>query len=263
MKLSVCVVGGAGFLGSHLVEELMRRGHDVLVLSPRRQILWWDYDPGWMQGTPEVIEWSGGEFPVELCDAVINSGWYRTPDYIESYRRNISLTIDLIDAVRKGKASSLIQISSLKTGEHSVYGGIKGACDSLIRGADIDAEIYRPSTLFGPRQPAPLHRAFIPTLIYRWTLGKTIQHTPSVIEYQFVKNAARQIANLTEGVDEGQKVTWNVRSGDIIRVVRQAWLTGKIEGDDPPDGFPDIDYEFLKRLSETIEWYRWYYARYT
>ena len=33
MKLKVCVIGGAGYIGSHSVYELIRDGHEVVVID--------------------------------------------------------------------------------------------------------------------------------------------------------------------------------------------------------------------------------------
>ena len=33
MGLSICVTGGAGFIGSHVAEALLAAGHDVLIVD--------------------------------------------------------------------------------------------------------------------------------------------------------------------------------------------------------------------------------------
>ena len=36
-RLTICVLGGSGFVGSHLCAELVKRGHLVKILTRRRE----------------------------------------------------------------------------------------------------------------------------------------------------------------------------------------------------------------------------------
>ena len=69
--MKILVTGGAGFIGSHLVEALVRRGDEVVILDSLNDF----YDPAIKRGNLECIERTAGaplgEGPVEFVEGDI------------------------------------------------------------------------------------------------------------------------------------------------------------------------------------------------
>jgi UDP-glucose 4-epimerase len=118
------VTGGAGFIGSHLTEELVRRGHhvrvvDSLITGKRRNL---DHIPG-----VEFIEGDLADLAVAvravkgvdyvLHQAAIPSVPRSVSDPITSHRSNIDASLNILIAARDAKVKRLVY-----AGSSSVYG---------------------------------------------------------------------------------------------------------------------------------------------
>lgn len=103
--MNVLVTGGAGFIGSHLVDALISRGDRVVVID--------DFSSGSKSNLPfsdrlEVIEFRLGDtVPAEMesgaFDAVVHlAGWPSVASSwtaaVEAHNRNLASTVALIDA---------------------------------------------------------------------------------------------------------------------------------------------------------------------
>src|SRR5436189_1167549 len=118
------VTGGAGFIGSHLAEELVRRGHKVRVvdslITGKRSNL--DHVPG-----VEFLEGDLADLPVAqravegveyvLHQAAIPSVPRSVKDPITSNRANIDATLNVLVAARDGGVKRLVY-----AGSSSAYG---------------------------------------------------------------------------------------------------------------------------------------------
>jgi nucleoside-diphosphate-sugar epimerase len=118
------VTGGAGFIGSHLCEELVRRGHSVRVadslITGKRSNL--DHVPG-----VEFLEGDLAEFPVAqraaqgmdyvLHQAAIPSVPRSVKDPIASNRANVEATLNVLVAARDAGVRRLVF-----AGSSSAYG---------------------------------------------------------------------------------------------------------------------------------------------
>jgi UDP-N-acetylglucosamine/UDP-N-acetyl-alpha-D-glucosaminouronate 4-epimerase len=121
---SYLVTGGAGFIGSHLAEELIRRGQRVRVadsfITGRRENL--DVIPG-----AEFFEGDLADvtFAEKACDgidyvlhqAAIPSVPRSVDDPITSNRANITATLSVLDAARRARVKRLVY-----AGSSSAYG---------------------------------------------------------------------------------------------------------------------------------------------
>ena len=156
--LSLCILGGTGFLGTRLVARLIKDGHAVTVLSRDREqhkhllVL-----PGLTLENCDVYEEAQLSERLRGKDVVINligilnergfgGGGFR--------RAHTELTRTLLQAMRSAGVRRLLQVSALKAAVDapSYYLQSKGAAEKLIReqGAAIDWVIFQPSVMFGP-----------------------------------------------------------------------------------------------------------------
>jgi nucleoside-diphosphate-sugar epimerase len=118
------VTGGAGFIGSHLTEELVRRGHrvrviDSLITGKRRNL---DHIPGveFMDGDlaePGVADRAVSGVEYVLHQAAIPSVPRSVNDPVTSNRANITSTVNILVAARDAGVKRLVY-----AGSSSAYG---------------------------------------------------------------------------------------------------------------------------------------------
>ncbi len=197
----VLVTGADGFIGSHLVETLVRRGYSVRAFVQYNSFGTW----GWLDqcahdvaGSFEVFagdirDPNGVKEAVQGCDAVLHLAAliaipfsYHSPDsYVET---NVRGTLNVLQASRSLNVQRVIHTSTSEvygtarfvpiTEEHplqgqSPYSATKIAADQLAfsfyASFGLPVVIVRPFNTYGPRQSA---RAVIPTIITQITSGK-------------------------------------------------------------------------------------------
>src|SRR5260370_6910366 len=63
----IVLTGGAGFIGSHLAEALLRRGNQLTIVDSLDEF----YSPAWKQANLEEVRRAGcfQFFPADICDA--------------------------------------------------------------------------------------------------------------------------------------------------------------------------------------------------
>lgn len=155
-SLRIVVLGGTGFVGSHLVPHLARAGHRLTVLSRNRE------RHRELAVLPEVVLRSANVYdPAVLAgafdgaDAVINLvGILNEKGFDGSgFRRaHVELTATVIDAMQRAGVRRLLQMSALRTGEggQSWYLKTRAEAEALVRASALDWTIFRPGVIFGP-----------------------------------------------------------------------------------------------------------------
>jgi uncharacterized protein YbjT (DUF2867 family) len=155
--LSICILGGSGFLGTRLVARLIKDGHRVTVLSRDREqhkhllVL-----PGLTLENCDVYDeaqlserFRGKDVVINLVGILNESGFGGN-----GFRRaHTELTRGLLRAARSAGVPRLLQLSALKASPDapSHYLRSKGEAERLIRdGANLDWTIFQPSVIFGP-----------------------------------------------------------------------------------------------------------------
>src|SRR3954468_22815582 len=121
---SYLVTGGAGFIGSHLAEELVRRGHhvrvvDSLVTGHRRNL---DHIPGvdFLEGDladAAVAHRAVDGMEYVLHQAAIPSVPKSVKDPVTSNNANITASLNILIAARDARVKRLVY-----AGSSSVYG---------------------------------------------------------------------------------------------------------------------------------------------
>jgi uncharacterized protein YbjT (DUF2867 family) len=155
--LSICILGGTGFVGTRLVARLIKDGHRVTVLSRDREqhkhllVL-----PGLTLENCDVYDeaqlserFRGKDVVINLVGILNESGFGGN-----GFRRaHVELTRGMLQAARSAGVPRLLQMSALKASPDapSHYLRSKGEAERLIRdGSNLDWTILQPSVIFGP-----------------------------------------------------------------------------------------------------------------
>lgn len=193
-RKKILVTGADGFIGSHLVEALVREGHQVRAFVLYNSFNSW----GWLDEIPNEVKQSFEVFSGDIrdphgvktamlgCDTVLHLAAliaipysYHSPDtYVDT---NIKGTLNVVQAARDLGISKVVHTSTSEvygtarfvpiTEEHPLHGqspysaskiGADQIALSFYTSFDTPVTILRPFNTYGPRQSA---RAVIPTII--------------------------------------------------------------------------------------------------
>ena len=218
----ILVTGADGFIGSHLVEELVKEGYKVKAFVLYNSFNTW----GWIDTFPkelkDEIEIFTGDVrdpnavreAMKDCGAVfhlaaliaIPYSYYAPDSYVDT---NIKGTLNVLQAAKEqGNKRVLVTSTSEVYGTaqyvpidekhpfqgQSPYSATKIAADrlaeSFYRSFELPVTIVRPFNTFGPRQSA---RAVIPTIIMQLLSGKTeikLGSLSPTCDFNYVKDTA-------------------------------------------------------------------------
>jgi uncharacterized protein YbjT (DUF2867 family) len=152
--MNVLVVGGSGFIGQYLCEELVERGHDVTALSR-------EPDPAELTADVEtamgdVTAYSSIESAFEGRDAVVNlvalSPLFEPPGGNERHDEvHRGGTENCVRAAEEHDVGRFVQLSALGADPDGSthYIRAKGRAEEVVRDSPLDWVIFRPSVVFG------------------------------------------------------------------------------------------------------------------
>lgn len=258
MNGKILVTGADGFIGSHLVEELVCQGREVKAF-----VLYNSFDSwGWLDQAPQnvkdAIEVVSGDVrdPVCVrhamtgCDAVMHLAAliaipysYVAPhSYVDV---NVVGTLNVVQAARDLGVEKVMHTSTSEvygtaqfvpiTEEHplvgqSPYSASKIGADQIAmsywRSFEVPVAIARPFNTYGPRQSA---RAVIPTVITQIAGGqKTIElgALSPTRDFNFVKDTVQGMIAVLDGSASVGKVInigsgYEISVGDMVQLVAE------------------------------------------
>ena len=146
------VLGGTGFVGSHLLPRLAADGHRILLLSRNReQRREMSVLPGVHVRSSDIYDGNALRRQLEGADAVINLVGILNASGKHTFRRaHVDLTQRVIAACQAAGVPRLHHMSSLKAGQGlSQYLKTKGEAETQVRNSSLDWTIYQPSVMFG------------------------------------------------------------------------------------------------------------------
>lgn len=252
----ILVTGADGFIGSHLVEELVRRGYDVKAFVFYNSFNSW----GWLDhANSEILsnldvfcgdirDPHGVRTAMSDCDSVLHLASliaipysYHSPDtYVDT---NIKGTLNVLQAARDMNISKVIHTSTSEvygtaqfvpiTEDHplqgqSPYSATKIAADQLAlsfySSFELPVVIARPFNTYGPRQSA---RAVIPTIISQIASGSRLLKLGSLLptrDFNYVEDTVSAfIASLECGSCLGEVINfgsnYEISIGDTINMI--------------------------------------------
>lgn len=170
-RQSILVTGGAGFIGTHLVDALLADGHDVRVLdSLDPQVHPSGAPPPWLSSEAELVRadvrdrdrvsaaLDGIDVIYHLAAAVgVGQSMYRVSEYVAT---NTQATADLLQALieRRGDVQRLVVASSMSIYGEGLYRGTDGRGVERVRraAAQLEAKRWEPRATDGrPVHPVP------------------------------------------------------------------------------------------------------------
>ncbi len=154
----VCILGGTGFVGRHLIYRLAERGYRVRVLTRRREC----HRDLLVLPSLELIEadihdpqvlaqhFAGCEAVINLV-GILNEKGHNGHGF---YRVHVELTHKIADACHKQNIKRLLHMSALNADARqglSFYLRSKGQGEDFLHNAqNLHVTSFRPSVIFGP-----------------------------------------------------------------------------------------------------------------
>ena len=245
----VMVTGADGFIGSHLTEELVKKGYQVKAFTYYNSF----GSNGWLDSLPEDIKneieffcgdirdpngvrtaMVGMEQVFHLAALIAIPFSYHSPDsYVDT---NVKGTLNVLQAARDLETRKLMITSTSEVygtvqyvpidekhpfQAQSPYAATKIAADrlaeSFYRSFDLPVTIVRPFNTYGPRQSA---RAVIPTIISQLIAGKKeikLGALTPTRDFNYVKDTVAGFIAIAESEQTiGQEI--NIATGKEISI---------------------------------------------
>ena len=254
----ILVTGADGFIGSHLTEELIRRGYNVRAFVLYNSFNSW----GWLDhAEPEILKsldvFSGDirdphgvKVAMKGCDVIMHLAAliaipysYHSPDtYVDT---NVKGTLNVVQAARELDAKKVVHTSTSEvygtakfvpiTEEHplqaqSPYSASKIGADqiamSFYNSFNTPVSIIRPFNTYGPRQSA---RAIIPTIITQIASGKEkikLGALHPTRDFNYVKDIVRGFIAVAESDQSvGQVINigsnYEISMGETVNMIAE------------------------------------------
>jgi len=250
---NVCVIGGAGFIGSHLVNYLIEeRNCKVLVLdnlitglvkniNPKAQFKWHDIRDNENELTKFLVD--------NEIEYVFN---YAAEPYIPEcfehpmhfFDINATSVLRVLNACQSANVKGLLQVSSAEiygdmkgkitesdpVEPHSTYGVSKLAADGLVqvrwKEAKVPAIALRQFNCVGENET---HEYVIPEIISQLSKSNSVNlGNNSFRDFLYAGDAVRMAVELLEKGQFGE--VYNMGSEDGIQIYDLAHLIGKLMG---------------------------------
>lgn len=254
----ILITGAGGFIGSHLVEALLVRGHTVRAFVRYNSTNSW----GWLDTLSDELKSNLDVFAGDIrdpngvrqavsgCDVVLHLASliaipysYHSPDtYVDT---NIKGTLNVLQAAREFSIDRVVHTSTSEcygtarfvpiSEEHplqpqSPYSATKIAADQLALSFyysfGTPVSIIRPFNTYGPRQSA---RAIIPTVITQIANGKRklkLGALHPTRDFNFVRDTVRgflAVAESNRSIGEVINIGSNfeVSIGDTVQMIAE------------------------------------------
>ena len=249
----VCVIGGAGFIGSHLVDHLIDNLNcEVIVLDNLKsglekhihgdaKFIWYDLrNPSY--DLQNILQKEEIEYVFNYAAEPYIPECFENPLYF--FQVNAVGVLNVLNACEKANIKGLLQVSSAeiygdmkgkisedaKVKPHSTYGVAKLAADNLVqvrwKEAKVPAIALRQFNCVGPRET---HEYVIPEIISQVNKSDEVKlGNNSTRDFLYVEDAVCMAVELLEKGKFGE--VYNMGSESCISIYDLAHLIGEIYG---------------------------------
>jgi UDP-glucose 4-epimerase len=247
---SVLVTGGAGFIGSHIVDRFLQEGWDVTVFD--------NFSTGAVSNLAPAVRLCRGDLRSDAnlaaafsrrYDAVIHCAAQgnvalsvQDPDL--DFEVNVGGTDRVLHLARSTDVRRLVFISSggavygdtlipateaTQPAPLSPYGRHKQAAEALVKKAHSWA-ILRPANVYGPRQRSDAEGGVVSIFVNRLLQGAPIEVQGDGRQTRDLVYVSDLIDAVVLAVDWPDNVTWNVATGKMTSIIALARLATRIAG---------------------------------
>lgn len=198
-KLKVLLIGGCGFIGSHVADSLLRNGHTVRIFDRRNEVFRTplhgvEYVMGDLADTPQVYEaLAGVQAVIHLASATVPATSNLDP--VADIIGNQVTMVRLLEVMRTAGVRKLVYLSSggtvygiprtkIVNETHPVqpinsYGIVKAAIENYLQMENklygLQHVILRASNPYGPRQGHTGIQGIIGTYLWRIMRDEAIE----------------------------------------------------------------------------------------
>jgi nucleoside-diphosphate-sugar epimerase len=259
---TVLVTGGAGFIGSHLAERLLRDGHEVRVLDNlatgrRKNLAGFADDIRLIEG--DIRSYERAHNAVKGCEVVFHQAALPSvprsiQDPLTSHETNVTGTLNILLAARDEGVRRVVFASS-----SSVYGkdaelpareaapalpiapyavgklAAEGYCRAFFEVYGLETVALRYFNVFGPRQdPLSEYAAVIPRFITSLLEGdpptvhgdgeqsRDFTYIDNVVSANLLAAEAPEVGGQSFNVACGERITLNSLLGELQAIIGSA-----------------------------------------
>ncbi|MDE2237731.1 MAG: SDR family NAD(P)-dependent oxidoreductase, partial [Elusimicrobia bacterium] len=257
----VAVTGAGGFIGSHLAEELARRGAKVRALVRYNSRNHWGFLEDCEPALARRIEVRSGDIQDRDCVDALVAGTetvfhlaaliaipysYEAPASFVA--TNVTGTLNVLQAARRHKVRKLVHTSTSEVygtaryapidEKHPLQGqspysaskiGADHLAESFYRSFGLPVAIARPFNTYGPRQSA---RAVIPAIISQLASGAPFLRLGAlspVRDFNYVADTVEGFLAVAQAPDSAGEV-FNLGCGRAVSIGETAKLVMELTG---------------------------------
>jgi nucleoside-diphosphate-sugar epimerase len=165
--LKALVTGAAGFIGKHLVQELISKGYKVLSFDKKQENVGTEFIEG------DIVDFDFSKVLIDVDVVFHLAGLLGTTELfnriIEAEKVNVLGTLNLLESMRKNNVNKIIFTSKPNIWKYNVYTITKENCERYLmmyrKIYGFKVTITKPFNVYGPGEYLKEYRKAIPYFI--------------------------------------------------------------------------------------------------